>query len=228
MKPKRKPVHPAVAWLIAVLFLSPLVLVPTGLSLLVEGVEDRQALTFNGNQALYDAMHDRDLNRMRALLDGGASANSRSVGLRANILPSDYGRPVYHPYPPLVTAIDMGRVDMVRLLLDKGADPNWRGKVRGATPLMIAARNGQAPAVQVLIERGVDPNQKDNNGWTALFYGASHVEVVEVLLARGADIHVTAKDGRTAMEHSIKPEAIAVLKQAGAKGDRPPVPGATR
>jgi ankyrin repeat protein len=196
-----KLVHHTKGWLAVILVLSVFVLSPTCLSLLLEGVEDRLALTYYGNQALYEAMHEGDLNQMRALLDSGASPNSRSRGLQANILPSDYGQPVYYLYPPLVTAIEMERLDMVRLLLERGADPNWRGRHRGATSLMIAARNKQPVMVRALIEAGVDPNQRDHTGSTALFDAVEtgDVETVKELLALGANARVATNDGGTVL-----------------------------
>jgi ankyrin repeat protein len=196
-----KLVHHTKARLAVTLVLSVFALAPTCLSLLLEGVEDHLALTYYGNQALYEAMREGDLDRMRALLDGGASPNSRSRGLQANILPSDYGHSVYYAYPPLVTAIEMGRLDMVRPLLEKGADPNWRESRRGATPLMIAARSKQPTGVRALIEAGVDPNQRDHNGSTALFDATEtgDVETVKVLLASGANARAATNDGGTVL-----------------------------
>src|SRR5215471_4832543 len=60
--------------------------------------------------------------------------------------------------------------------------------------LQDAARKGDAAAVTKLLDDGVDVNTKFRYNTTALFFAcdAGNVEVVKVLLARGADIN--AKD----------------------------------
>lgn len=45
--------------------------------------------------------------------------------------------------------------EMLRFLIEQGADPNVRNKA-GRTPLMIAAENDNADAMRVLLESGAD------------------------------------------------------------------------
>ncbi|HTS36154.1 MAG TPA: ankyrin repeat domain-containing protein [Candidatus Solibacter sp.] len=57
-----------------------------------------------------------------------------------------------------------GRIEIVRLLLDAGEDPNRYNPVRGhshSTPLHQAAGYGPMELVQLLVERGARPNIKD-------------------------------------------------------------------
>src|SRR4030095_5333613 len=65
-----------------------------------------------------------------------------------------------------------------------------------------AVRKGELANVTALLDKGVDVNAKFRYGMTALFKAAErgHVDIVKLLLARGADIKV--KDtfyGATAM-----------------------------
>jgi len=63
-------------------------------------------------------------------------------------------------------AVDAGSMEIARLLLDNGADPNAYGR-SGKFPLYLAARNQSPDSVDILkllIERGADVNLKYVNG----------------------------------------------------------------
>jgi|SRR5687768_15762747 hypothetical protein len=90
-----------------------------------------------------------------------------------------------------------------------------------------AARKGDAAAVKKLLDEGVDVNTKFRYNATALFYACDHghVEVVKVLLDRGADLAV--KDtfyGFTPLALALgpaqkrKPEHTQIAKLLIAKG----------
>ncbi len=59
-----------------------------------------------------------------------------------------------------------GHVDIARLLLDRGADPNRRNRA-GQTAIMTAALFNQTAIIALLLERGADPNATDHAGNTA-------------------------------------------------------------
>jgi len=90
-----------------------------------------------------------------------------------------------------------------------------------------AARKGDAAAVKTLLDAGVDVNTRFRYNATALFYACdhAHVEVVKVLLDRGADM--TVKDsfyGFTPLMLAVspaqkkKPEHTEIVKLLLAKG----------
>ncbi|XP_068092757.1 ankyrin repeat and SAM domain-containing protein 6 [Hyperolius riggenbachi] len=58
----------------------------------------------------------------------------------------------------LMTAVQHAHEAVVRLLLDWGADVNYRVKT-GWSPLMLAALNGRVSIAQQLVDRGADPDQ---------------------------------------------------------------------
>ena len=136
---------------------------------------------------------------------------------------------------PLYAAIDMGNVttggrasidatnetkgtDIMRMLLDRGADPNMQlffrpanrvgpgaGQLisRGTTPLIRAAANDDAEVVKLLLAHGAEINLHQADGQTATMAaltprrGAGNedqaVEVLRVLHAAGAEVNGVAK-----------------------------------
>jgi len=96
-----------------------------------------------------------------------------------------------------------------------------------ADQLQEAARKGDAATVRKLLDEGVDVNTKFRYGATALFYACDHghVEVVKVLLDKGADL--TVKDsfyGFTPLMLAVgpaqkrKPEHSEIARLLIAKG----------
>ncbi|KAH9029581.1 hypothetical protein EDB85DRAFT_2275987 [Lactarius pseudohatsudake] len=100
---------------------------------------------------------------------------------------------IYHT--PLYAASYDGRVDIMRWLLNHGADANARNK-DGWTPLHTATAHGILKAVQVLLEHNADVNMRCNKGRTPLYatvyYSGDRLEgkmgeVLQRLLEHGAD-----------------------------------------
>ncbi|KAJ9654851.1 hypothetical protein H2201_008925, partial [Coniosporium apollinis] len=68
-------------------------------------------------------------------------------------------------------AARLGKEAMVRLLLEKGADPNAKKK-DGEAALHEAAWSGKEAVVRLLLEKGADPNAKKKDGEAALHEAA--------------------------------------------------------
>ena len=83
---------------------------------------------------------------------------------------------------PIHYAVLTRRPDMVKFLLDKGANPNAFDNTRD-TPLMLAAKSGQIDIVRLLLARGANPTLKDRNNRTALMHARqqNHPEVAALL-----------------------------------------------
>jgi hypothetical protein len=64
----------------------------------------------------------------------------------------------------LLWAAHRGHTELVRFLLDRGADIEDRW-VEGESPLMVAAWHGHLDTVQLLLDRGADPNYVTDKGW---------------------------------------------------------------
>src|SRR5882724_8200363 len=88
----------------------------------------------------------------------------------------------------LFRACSDGRLNVVRSLLDSGADVNAREQ-ENETPLMYAAVEGHTEVALLLISRGADVNAASVNKETALGRAAmrGRNETVEALISKGAD-----------------------------------------
>jgi ankyrin repeat protein len=126
---------------------------------------------------------------------GNVNAVKKLLNNEANVNQADNENGI----TPLIIASGLGRADIVKLLLAKGANVNKASK-EGWTPLYEASINGRANVVKVLLNKGADVNKVDKFGKTPL-HGASYLgrtEVVKVLLAApGIDVNKADIDGRT-------------------------------
>lgn len=77
--------------------------------------------------------------------------------------------------------------DIVKALLDAGANPNVRDRLEVQTPLMYAAAHGYTESVRILIDAGADASIVDNNRRTALMLAEEegHYEIVDLLSSSG-------------------------------------------
>lgn len=124
---------------------------------------------------------------------------------------------------PLMTAlVSRQKLEMLRFLLEAGADPNFPNK-HGETPLMFCQT---LAACRLLVKHGAELNARDNNGWTALMHSPKG-KITRFLLEQGADANVGGKDGMTALIHSPDIEATEALLAAGADPNARTAEGAT-
>jgi len=121
---------------------------------------------------------------------------------------------------PLHWAAFSGNLDLVRFLLDKGAEVDVKTN-RGLTPLAFITAQGRTQAAGLLIERGADVNSRNSFDMTPLIIGVEQgaVEFVKTLIAAGADVGVESRIGTALHRAAFKgqTELIQVLLEAGAK-----------
>ncbi|WVZ91129.1 hypothetical protein U9M48_037341 [Paspalum notatum var. saurae] len=79
------------------------------------------------------------------------------------------------------------RLDSLRYLIDRGADPGMPDS-KGATPLHCAAEEGHCEAVRLLLSKGVDVDPVFRHGTPVhLAILNDHDQIVKILLEHGAD-----------------------------------------
>ena len=95
----------------------------------------------------------------------------------------------------------VGHPELVRLLLDHGADPNARDVGDNATPLHFAAASAPLESVRLLLDAGADVNgfgdlhESDVIGWAVGDGVDVRHDVVALLLERGARHHIFSAIG---------------------------------
>ncbi|MBR6663923.1 MAG: ankyrin repeat domain-containing protein [Alphaproteobacteria bacterium] len=94
----------------------------------------------------------------------------------------------------LISASREGASNVVRLLLDSGADVNAICGYTKRTALMNAVQNGNVDIVQMLLEAGADVHTKEYWNLTAFLIAADEAnpQCVEKLIKAGSDVHVTS------------------------------------
>uniref|UniRef100_A0A182K1U8 Histone-lysine N-methyltransferase n=1 Tax=Anopheles christyi TaxID=43041 RepID=A0A182K1U8_9DIPT len=110
----------------------------------------------------------------------------------------------------VMRAVVGSKCDIVKLLLDSGADATLKGPY-GMTVLHLAAKHGQHETVRTILECARQRlkaralmafvNAVDNGHWTALAWAAEnrHKQTVEQLIAIGADVNVCDRLNNTSL-----------------------------
>ncbi len=199
---------------------------------------DRGADVTQGDQygmtALHYAVEMNKPSLLRALLKRDADPNAQlTQGLPFRR--GDYvGREAYDGASPFWLAARLGNVEMMRELLDAGADPELR-QAWGVTPTMVAAGVTQTDsrianeekliqALELLVlEIKTDIHSVDRSGQTAV-HGAANVsgnEIIKFLVAEGADPEAVDSRGRTPHDvamRTLRPRPItaALLRELAA------------
>lgn len=125
----------------------------------------------------------------------------------------------------LYVAIDTGRKEIAKWLIEKGADVNAKN-YDGITPFILVVERGAIEDVKYLISKGADVNIKTKNGRTPLDYAleyCNHIfkysehcgNLVKSLVENGAEVNVIT-DGRTYLEKTDYLEIVKYLVVKGA------------
>lgn len=100
------------------------------------------------------------------------------------------GQAAFRPFlTALSCAVENGHLEVVRALVEAGADVNlvYEDACEEIPPLVAAAKQGNADVALALLDAGADVNGFGPDGFTAL-HRAKDVRVMEVLLDAGADV----------------------------------------
>lgn len=151
--------------------------------LLLERGADIGVVSLTGLVALHCAVGSADdvdaqLALVERLLDAGTSPD----------------QPTKRGVTPLHIAVRNRNVPVVKLLLDRGADPDPVDGARGSTPLRRAVVKTGGPGSSASLD--------------------DSIAIVELLLARGADPHRRNRAGKTVFEAARNPRLRALLDRA--------------
>ena len=159
-------------------------------------------------EQFYSAIRENNLAQLKALLDQKASANVADA----------------RGITPLMYAAEVGSLDAMRVLIDRGADVNAQNDI-GSTALMWSVSD---PAkVRLLLDHGAQANLIAKSGRSALIIAAftnPSAEVVRLLLAKGAKVDIMDKRHVTPMNAATfgnDTATVRLLLDAGADIDTP-------
>ena len=161
-------------------------------------------------------LHAQDEFGQTALMEAIAYKAARCVRVLL-----EAGAPLRNPdgYQAVARATD---ADVVRVLVEAGADIDARededGVILGGWwPLLTAADLGDNQFVRLCLALGADPNRQFT-GETALHRAAGndHLEIVQLLLQRGADPNASDCDMHTPLMNAQSLECVDLLLNAGA------------
>jgi ankyrin repeat protein len=138
------------------------------------------------NYRLAKAVNDKDRRTVISLLKRGAEATARDE----------------HYEPAITNAALDGKVSMIKLLLDNGADkeaPSFQYDYK--TPLSCAVMGKNVPVVRFLLEQGALIESSGLYHETPLHVAASNpycpIKILQLLLDYGAKLEAKDKYGRT-------------------------------
>ena len=183
--------------------------------------------------ALMVAIRENNPDIVKLLIARGASVNAKTrvgrapqwifpnsvpgfghgIGIvRGGLPPRGSRAPIPGGMSPLLYAARDGRMDLVRMLLDAGANINERD-ANDITPLIIAITNNHPDVARFLIDHGADLKAVDWYGRTPLWAAvetrnmdldngtfvnsidrAPYLDLVQVLLDRGVDVNARMKE----------------------------------
>ncbi len=194
---------------------------------LVEKGADISAADSAGTTPLLAATEANDMSSVTFLLQNGAAVDT----------PGFFYEGAVAGQTALMNASAHGNVDLMKMLLAKGANVNTITAEKGMevkngpialgsyTPLLMTATYGSPAAVELLLDAGAKVNQQDVRGMTPLMLAVAsdHADarVVRLLLDKGADANIKSKLGESALDWAKKVGNVEVLKALGIDQPRP-------
>lgn len=161
-----------------------------------------------GSSLLNISVMSGDIDEVRLLLDAGAETDLLTDASGAT---------------PLHIALEYGQFDIARLLLKRGANPlakrDSRQSALHALAMSQIVTKHRTTAKQriemsaLMLSKGVELNAQDVQGTTPLMWAAlaGDRDLVQFLLARGADASVKNKRGKTAVDLARSKQHMEVV-----------------
>ncbi|MDF1824186.1 MAG: ankyrin repeat domain-containing protein [Verrucomicrobiales bacterium] len=173
------------------------------MSLLLNAGADPESLVPGTDTRVFDlAVQDGATGAVRTLLDAGANIGDNLWG-----------------------ALLTGQDDLIRLILDAGADPRQPGP-EGQDPLNYCLTNHRYKAARVLLDGGADPNARfdEEETWLSKAVREGNAPIAKALVEAGAEVEgVLARDGHSLLGWAVAHEMAGVVKsllEAGADPDK--------
>jgi ankyrin repeat protein len=153
---------------------------------------DRDSVAFEPNQRLWTAMHLADAAKARSALADKANPNTCSLDRRVT---------------PLLAATIENEMQLVKLLLDAGADPNGL-TCKGIAPLFIAVGHNNLELMKLLLSFGANV-EAGRHEMTPLQAAAmsGDVDMVDVLLQHKVSPNVVC-EGWSALTLASNPTEV--------------------
>ena len=131
-------------------------------------------------------------------------------GANPNVAGIYYGERTF----PLIEATMKNNIELVRILIDSGADVNIQ-KRNGESPLADASCYDYYEIAKILLERGANPNIMAKGGLSPLTQ-VENVEMVRLLLDHGANPNIPDNDGDLPIIYRIdnrdRDSVVALIK----------------
>jgi hypothetical protein len=153
-------------------------------------------------EEFFAAVRAGDLGRVKALLEAGVDVNTKYR----------YGTTALFP------ACDRGHTEIVKLLLERGAEVNVRDTFYRATPLTWAATKGNSEIVKLLLDKGAEGVE----GVLTTAANRGDAATARVALEKGGLKPETLSSALAAAMRGKHEAIVKLLEEAGAKP--PPKP----
>ena len=132
-------------------------------------------------------------------------------------------RTLWYLNTPLIKASAYGRIRVVKLLLEKGADVNKHNE-GGETPLHYAARHGHVKVMEILLDHGADPTKKGTGCGTPMQWAGrgGQIGAIKMLMRYGVSINQPGSGDTTALHEAVghdHPDTVRFLLANGAEVD---------
>lgn len=151
-------------------------------------------------QKLIDAVEAKDYKAVEEYIKGGEKVN----------------KPNKKGHFPLWNAVWNQDTQMVKLLLNNGADPKqkFKGKESSIACLEIAAQEGLLEIARLLVNANADIHEMSFRGHTPLRIAARNgrIELVKYFLSKGAEVDTKGDDIATPLEHAASKGHFEIVK----------------
>ena len=129
--------------------------------------------------------------------DAIKSGNVLEVKKKIREYPGHINQPNENNSSPLMSCFVFCHVHIAKILVESGADINFKGGKSGVSAIHFAALQGHLEIVKLLIENGASIDERDNEMSTPLHEAAKtgQFEIVKCLLENGANVNTRNVNG---------------------------------